>query len=137
MTDLTKYLGLRHRLKGRDRSGIDCWGLSRLYLSEVHGLVDLPWYNETSDIKTAIAEAMAGDDWNQITAPRDGDVMVMFTPTISGAVAPLHVGVMVSSSRVLNIDEGMSSVVVPIEHPDIASRFHSFWRHVRLAEKAS
>ncbi len=137
MKDISRYIGLPHRRKGRDRSGVDCWGLSRLYLSEVHGLDDLPWYNETSDMKTAIGEAMSGDDWRGVTNPRDGDVVVMFTPTGAGHVAPLHVAVMVSSGLVLNIDEGASSVAVSLAHHDIASRVHSFWRHKRLAEKVS
>lgn len=128
MTDLTPFLGLPFRRGGRGPFSVDCWGLVKLYLEIKHGIPGLQSYAD-ADPQAAIAEAMAAADWSRVSIPRDGDVAVMLTATDGGRVAPLHVGVMVSHTHVLHVDEGAASVCLSLQHPLIAARLHGFWRH--------
>ncbi|NMW23861.1 C40 family peptidase, partial [Rhodanobacter denitrificans] len=50
------YVGIPYRTHGRDRAGVDCWGLVRLVMAEVFG-AELPDYGDTY---------RDGEDWGAI-----------------------------------------------------------------------
>lgn len=130
------YAGIPFVDGGRDRSGTDCWGLVRLYLSETFGL-DLPTYSETpaSDLTgttAAVAAAMGEGTWRRVDEPREGDVVVMRGwEMVSGRTTRTlrHVGVVTYDGRLLHVEAGTDSVVVPFNHASVRHRIESFWRH--------
>jgi cell wall-associated NlpC family hydrolase len=129
MAAADKFVGLPFKRGGRGPVHVDCWGLVKLYLEEMHAVSGLLNYTGTDDVSEAIRDAMALDTWVHVDAPRAGDVLVMASPVGGGAVAPLHVGVMVSATHVLNIDEFETSRCLPLNHPVIALRRVGFYRH--------
>lgn len=68
------YVGLPYADKGRDRAGVDCWGLVRLILAEVAGQ-RLPDYSEAytrPGDHASVADAVdAGlrEGWTRVERP--------------------------------------------------------------------
>ncbi len=57
------FIGLSYLDKGRDRNGLDCWGLVRLVYSELLN-IELPCYSQsysTASDARAIAELIAAE----------------------------------------------------------------------------
>lgn len=130
------YIGLPFKRGGRDRTGLDCWGLVRMVLQDRKGLV-LPSYDHCDNEADTIKAAKRGGDWIAVTSPQAFDVMVMLTPVAGFGVAPLHVGVMLSPRMVLHVDEGGRSECVPASARHIRTRFESYHRHKDLIERAA
>jgi len=103
VTEVLQYVGLPHRVHGRDRNGLDCWGLVRL------------WYREQLDIllpefesgyvslrdKSAIESLYLCEvaKWREVKTPgQDRGDLVMWK--IAGHWS--HVGVMLDSRSFLH-----------------------------------
>src|SRR5262252_8366782 len=125
-----KYVGLPFVDHGRDFTGVDCWGLVRLVLKEEKG-IDVPSYGDTSALDLVMVTQMIKRDafiepWIAVmpSAVHPFDVAVMYRRN-----DPIHVGIMVTSSSVLHIEEKISAVIVPLTHPTIAFRYPKLFRH--------
>lgn len=122
--------------RGRDRAGVDCYGLVRLVLSEQCG-IDLPSYGDISAYDLArISRLMGGDaaaeiPWREVelSEAREFDVLVMFG---HGSRKPTHVGVMAGPSHVFHIEKGIEACVVPISDYTIRPRIIAVRRHRAL-----
>ena len=75
-----KYIGLQYKEKGRDFSGVDCYGLVRLFYKNEYQ-IDLPSFtseytqDDTSRIQELIAQYKEG--WENVTTtPQSGDVVL-------------------------------------------------------------
>lgn len=133
------FVGIRFKDGGRDRSGADCWGLVRLYLQETFGLT-LPTYSETpvADLtgsQRAINEAMTNGAWRKVDRSelRHGDVALLWCYEPDGTGRPVrtrrHVGVITADpKKMLHVEDGTDSVIVPLSHVSVRSRLESFWR---------
>jgi cell wall-associated NlpC family hydrolase len=126
------YIGLPFRDFGRDRTGIDCWGLVRLVLAERAG-ADVPTYGAISamdlaGVSEAVADALSSDVWPRVTAYRPLDVVVM-----RGVGRGCHMGILVEPTKLLHIEASTNSVCVPLRHPSVAFRILSVHRHRDLA----
>lgn len=126
------YVGIPFVDGGRDRAGLDCWGLVHAVYREVLG-IDLPTYGEISAHDVArvterIREDSAGAPWLPVSgAPQPFDVLVM-------RGKPLHVGVMVDRANVLHVEAATASVIVPIARaPQVRWRRIAIYRHEALA----
>lgn len=109
-----EYMGIPFRDHGRDRRGLDCFGLLRLVLGEQFG-VWLPSYSEVyttagerggAEIERAIRENEPLWDKVPRGKERPGDVVLM---RIKGFA--MHVGVVVEKGKMLHILEGIDSAV--------------------------
>lgn len=86
----TSYIGLPYVDGGRERSGLDCWGLIRLAYLELDGIALplLPGHYDTLALARAIEEQAKGGDWTEVLRPKERDAVVM-----SLREAPHHIGI--------------------------------------------
>ena len=113
------YIGLPFKPRGRDRDGLDCWGLKRLVYEEQYGIA-LPayvgGYEGTSRADaTDIARLIAGGKpaWQAVPegAERLGDGIELR----AGGVP--HVGIVVAAGWMLHIVEGIESAIERYDGP--------------------
>lgn len=133
---VNSWVGTPWQVNGRDRSGIDCWGLVLAVFREQRG-VELPdWtvspqrdhYGDLAHSAETITEAArvaAADGRAQkIEEPEDFAIVVVHRRALAN-----HVGVVVAGGHVLHCAEGTGGTVCePIarfmrDHPRC-----SFWR---------
>lgn len=104
------YVGIPFKEKGRDESGLDCWGLVRLWYKNELG-VDLPSYlNVYSHTKEkVVAETIAAESsahWRSVDTPERGDVVLL---RVMGL--PWHVGVYLGGNKFLHVQQGCDSII--------------------------
>lgn len=123
-----RYVGIPFRDRGRDRSGVDCWGLVWLLYAEEFGLA-LPAFDDDYD-DTGDALAIAGiyaierTEWVEQSSPHPGDVVMIRLLSI-----PCHVGVIVDPRTFLHSVEGRSSCLERLTSPAWRRRVLGFYRH--------
>src|SRR5262245_23090759 len=86
VVDLSDYVGLPFKNRGRAKDGVDCWGLFRMVQSEVFG-VEQPDYadsyvsvRERELVNSLISGGLEIQEWVQIPAEaaRVGDGILLF-----------------------------------------------------------
>jgi cell wall-associated NlpC family hydrolase len=130
----TQYLDLPWLEKGRTRAGIDCWGLVRLVLGEQCG-ADLPAFDEaylTTHERAQIEAAIAGEVVELATridlaAAREFDVLELLDHG-----RPTHLGIVVSSRRMLHIPRGGFSEMPRWDNGEWAGKVVGAWRWIGL-----
>lgn len=128
------YLGLPFLLGGRDRVGIDCYGLARLVLRERAG-ISLDAATEAAAVARpdqVAAEAdriAAGSPWH----PVSGDVRELDVAVFSTGVYTRHIGIMVGREMMLHVVEGAPSCLTRLDAPRWAHRRRGILRHQDLA----
>jgi cell wall-associated NlpC family hydrolase len=103
------YLGIPYREHGRDRDGIDCWGLFMLVHSEIFGrrLPDFAdRYDDDLVSKAGAIDAEARWLSIAITVPTLGDAVFLRL----GAVVA-HIGLVIGGGRMLHARDGALSCV--------------------------
>lgn len=128
-----RYIGLPFQDHGRDRQGLDCWGLARLVLSEQFGIA-LPSfaheYRRTTEIGhiSALIEREA-KTWISIASGNEegGDVIVM---RIHGK--PVHVGLVLGDQHMLHIECGINSVIERYNSLRWKERVFGFYRYKKF-----
>lgn len=122
-----KYIGLPYKDNGRDVSGLDCWGLVRLFYKQELG-IDLPSYADlyTSGSDPLIPEAINTykDNWELLDSGNPGDVCLF---NILGE--PAHVGIYIGDNKFLHVREGMDSVIESITSTQWSKRFSGFYKY--------
>lgn len=106
------YIGLPFKDHGRDRKGMDCWGLVRLVMAEQFG-ISLPSYSTDYDNTTRedqLAPLIAEERRHWIPVPHGeeklGDVVVL---RMRGQ--PIHVGLVIEKGRMLHAEVGIGVVL--------------------------
>ncbi len=130
------YIGLPFKVKGRDRAGMDCWGLVRLVLNEQYG-VSLPSFADGyDDVRSSMdaekiggmisASAAAGGVWNPVIAGQEiaGDVVVV---RMQGH--PMHVGLVLGDAQMLHIMRGINSCIENYHRIHWKDRIYGFYRY--------
>lgn len=115
------YVGLSHRAKGRERSGLDCYGLLRLVWLDVAGF-EMPRFDGADDPALVIAREARRFDLVEPAAVRPLDAVRMYTDIcVAGRWqrAPIHLGVVVTPGLVLHIEQGRTSRIEGLERLDI------------------
>jgi cell wall-associated NlpC family hydrolase len=119
------YIGIPFLEKGRDRDGLDCWGLHMLLQREQFGH-EFPDYQCYETVKAkadraAIAEAYRrgrkADGWDVVLERERGKPLVFGAERIGDGVLmriggdPLHCGMVIGEGMMLHIDRGIDSCV--------------------------
>ncbi|MCE7028483.1 NlpC/P60 family protein [Jiella avicenniae] len=128
----TPYIGLPFEARGREVRGLDCYGLVRLVLLEMHRIA-LPSFAEAyvncAERKMIAAALDAGE--------RD----LPLRPFCRGEEAPFdivefvragisdHVGIVVERGRMLHIEAGKESVIERYDVGKWLPRLKGFYRH--------
>lgn len=123
----TKYIGLPYKDNGRDETGLDCWGLVRLfYKNELN--IDLPSYDNLyiggSDPAIANAINTHKDGWDEVDVGSTNDVCLF---NIFGE--PVHVGIYLGNNKFLHVREGKDSVVESLDNSQWSKRFIGFFKY--------
>jgi hypothetical protein len=122
-----KYIGLPYATNGRDESGIDCWGLVRLFYKQEYN-IDLPSYTEEYDgaYDTRILQMMDlyKNNWAQVQSPEVGSVIVF---NILGE--PFHVGIYIGEDKFIHARDGMDSVVESVNSPRWNKRIEGYYKY--------
>lgn len=139
-----RFVGTPWRAYGRDRAGVDCWGLIVLVYDEVFGIA-LPRYDGRSwpcgreakaeetaaaraDIGTFMAEEAAAWQVVKPDSERAGDVLLL---RLGGA--PCHVGVVTEPGWMLHAQERMDAVIETYRSFVWERRIAGIYRHQGLA----
>jgi cell wall-associated NlpC family hydrolase len=125
---MRQYVGLPFKDGGRDRAGVDCWGLVALAYREILG-IELPLYGEISanDLRRVSREVDAGKDgWTRVDVPQAMDVAVMRLPS---SARPGHVGLYDGAGHILHAEKASGVALEDIRSPMIAARLIGFWRY--------
>ncbi|OFX06356.1 MAG: hypothetical protein A3E78_11705 [Alphaproteobacteria bacterium RIFCSPHIGHO2_12_FULL_63_12] len=143
------YIGLPYRANGRERDGVDCWGLVRLVLAE-HAAVDVPDYGEVdaADLLRVAGrfrrDSQSGP-WRRVEPDQDQafDVVLMKARVRENdrfARVPAHCGVIVRPGFMLHIQKKTMSAIVPYRdsdsaraHVSVVHRVIGVYRHGALA----
>jgi probable lipoprotein NlpC len=130
------FVGIPYADKGRNRSGVDCWGLIRLALLETFGVV-LPSYADdytTADdgdsVSAAVGQGLA-DGWHRVEVPQCGDLIVL---RIAGR--PWHCALAVTPRLFLHAPSKdragrpILSCIDRLDSPMWARRISGIYRHI-------
>ena len=130
-----KYIGIPYKEKGRDLTGIDCWGLLRLVYSEEFD-IELPSFvseyteNDTLSIQELVAQCKEG--WEVLDKPTPG-CLVLFR--VLGTES--HVGVAVSDTYFLHARQGQDSAIESFESRAWANRIVGYYAYSEKAPAAA
>lgn len=128
------YIGLPYIEGGRERAGLDCWGLVALVQAEAFGRTvpaydGLQWPHGSPRSVTEAIGAFARDEatfrYDQIADGKEceGDIILL---RMRGQ--PLHVGVVLADGKMLHTEEGEGSAVESYRGSLFGSRIIGFFR---------
>lgn len=139
-----RYIGLPFLEHGRDRIGVDCWGLCRLVYAEV-AKIDLPSYetsyadfNDCETIVDVQERAARAGGWGEVAVGEEHlfDLVQLRRAARSNSGgfvwAPLHIGLVVAPGWMIHVSSEHDSVLVNYRRDrQHASSVVGFWRHVK------
>ena len=122
-----EYVGIPYKAQGRDRDGVDCWGLVRLvyadqFQTELPTLVE----NYASDNQpsiSALVHQTRADCWEPVTTPMAGDVVLF---KMLGQLS--HVGIAAAPGTFLHAREGYAATIERLDSGAWKNRFEGFYR---------
>ena len=122
------YIGAPWSARGRDHSGLDCWGLVRLVYLERLGrdLPDFEGYvsgHEKRDIDALIAGERAKGDWREVDQAEPFDIAVFRTGKLA-----THLGVMIDARRMLHVADGRDAEISRIDTGTWSTRLIGVFR---------
>jgi cell wall-associated NlpC family hydrolase len=131
---LRPFLGLPYRELGRDRAGVDCWGLVRLVYADLLA-IPLPSFDTVWPHDPAAVGAEIGRNvplWMPVDA---ADARFLDVVVCERRGLPDHVGLAVPPGRLFHVRAGVSASIVRTEaDPYLRQRPHRpHFRHRDLA----
>lgn len=122
-----QYIGIPYKANGRDRSGLDCWGLARLIYQEEYR-INLPSfsteYTENDADRMAEIIAQYREGWRQVDKASEGD-MVLFR--MMGAES--HIGVAIDEHSFIHVREGADTCIEKFDSPRWKHRVVGFFKY--------
>jgi len=99
------YIGLPFKQKGRDRTGVDCWGLVYLFYKEQFGITLPDYLNDYTHIRDKrlgeLISEQAAECWERISVPEPGCLIILRLRGI-----PFHTGIVVDNRRMIHAQIG-------------------------------
>ncbi|GAA4218654.1 cell wall-associated NlpC family hydrolase [Sagittula marina] len=130
--DWSRYVGIPERDLGRDRSGVDCWGLYRLVMAEAHG-IELPSYagdylcsRERAQAAAVARGELAQTPWHEVETPQPFDLLLF---RMHGHAS--HIGACVDRLHMLHTERNGASVIVRMDDA-WKRRLRGIYRHEAL-----
>ena len=131
MRDVAGYLGIAYADRGRrEATGLDCWGLLRLFYAEQMGIT-LPCHTGrylSSDNRAqtcALARSEIDRAWQPVAEPQWGDAVVL---NVLGR--PFHVGICLAKPDFLHtLSPDQGAVIDSLRSPAWARRIDGFYRY--------
>ena len=127
------FVGIPHVDLGRDRAGVDCYGLLRLVYAEMLS-VDLPSFagayascSEHARLGALVAGEADAGTWQLVR-----DVQIYDALVFRVGRHDCHVAVAVDRTRMLHVHARSSAVIVPRNDPMWRDRFSGAYRHEAL-----
>lgn len=122
-----KYVGIPYLENGRSTSGLDCWGLVRLFYKQEFN-IDLPSYLEeysgSYDPKLPQIIENYKDNWTKTCAPKLGDICLF---NMLGE--PTHVGIYLGNTKFLHARQDQASVIESIQRPIWRNRLEGIYTY--------
>lgn len=125
----SQYVGLPFKDKGRDISGVDCWGL--LTLAFASRGVRVPDYageytgaQERAEVSALLTRASSALPWMQVAEPEEWAVVMFRTGS-----ARSHVGIVTGRGRMLHISKNTTSRIESFETGLWTPRLVGFYRY--------
>jgi len=126
-----KYIGIPFQEKGRDTSGVDCWGLVRLIYKQEYN-INLPSFSEdyelSDDARIGELFAQYQEGWETLSSPEPG-CAVLFR--MFGTES--HIGVVVEGHKFIHVREGRDSVIESLESPKWSKRIVGYFKYSESA----
>jgi len=127
-------IGIPFRDRGRTREGADCWGLTRLALSEVAG-VQVPAYDAnyaSASERRANAELIAGEKGDWFAVPT-GSERALDVVILRDGRHESHLALVTQPGRMLHTYQDGTSCVDRYDESPFAEKVVGFYRHRKLA----
>lgn len=122
-----EYVGIPYKEFGRDRSGVDCWGLAHLVYKEKYGIY-LPSFdtNYTVEDRVRIDELISQykEGWQPVENPKVGD-LVLFN--VLGS--PTHLGIVSEPNHFIHSREGKDVAVERLDSFSWSKRIQGYYRY--------
>ena len=127
MSWTNQYIGIPYKLNGRNREGLDCWGLVRMVYGEQFN-VSLPALNQQYEHPTDAdgfgdAYELALPEWREVDEPQEFDV---YWCRIAGIEC--HTGIALGNGQMLHAMQGNDSHIVNIRNPAWQRRIQKCYR---------
>lgn len=127
---MNSYIGIPYLNRGRDREGVDCWGLVQLWHKEQLGVTvpDYLWAYTSAEDFGSVANAINENkvNWLKVSEPEYGDVLVF---RILGY--PIHVGIKLNGDDFLHAFRGTQSCVERLSSLSWSRRLTEVYRWAR------
>lgn len=133
------YVGIPQRDHGRDRNGVDCYGLPWMIYREVAG-IDLPSYvgdyastDEQAEIAGLLADARDTGPWLRVEAGQP--VQPLDIALYREGRYDSHIAVIVTADLMLHVASSGNSRIERMDGPRFADRLSGIFRHKVLASR--
>lgn len=122
-----KYVGIPYAEKGRDITGLDCYGLVRLIYKNEYK-IDLPSFSAeyTADDNNRIQDLIAQykEGWESTDIPSAGDIVLF---RIFGVES--HVGLVISPTHFIHVRENQDSAIESLSAHKWSKRIVGFFKY--------
>ena len=124
-----KYIGLPFAEKGRDLSGLDCWGLVQLVYQAERDII-LPgyeWCYQTTNDRERLGDAISLERqarWIQVDQPQPFDAVLL-----SMRGVPMHVGLVTRAGSMIHCAHGVGAVHERYDGMRWQSKVKGFFRY--------
>lgn len=135
MTDIpdwvASYIGLPWLTDGRDRAGVDCWGLFLLILQEKFN-IEVPHYEQIGfrigeeELLANFMKEKLPEQWRPLKLGEEqcGDGILL---RLRGQ--PIHIGCVVAEGWMVHVEEGINSTIEQFTRPRWQNRIVGIYRY--------